>query len=69
MEFTVIGHNVNVAARIESHAKAPKPSLLFSAEVAKRVGTVLDVKEAGTAALKGIGEEMMLYTVVVPIGN
>jgi adenylate cyclase len=62
MEFTVIGHNVNVAARIESHAKAPKPPLLFSAEVAKRVGLVLDVKEAGMAALKGVGEEMMLYT-------
>jgi adenylate cyclase len=63
MEFTVIGHNVNVAARIESQAKAPKPPLLFSAEVAKRVGSVLKVQEAGTAALKGVGEEMMLFTV------
>jgi adenylate cyclase len=62
LEFTVIGHNVNVAARIESQAKAPKPSLLFSAEVAKRIGSVLDVKEAGTAELKGVGEAMMLYT-------
>lgn len=62
MEFTVIGHNVNVAARIESHAKAPKPPLLLSAEVAKRVESVLEVKEAGTAALKGVGEEMMLFT-------
>ncbi|HRI64423.1 MAG TPA: adenylate/guanylate cyclase domain-containing protein [Polyangium sp.] len=63
MEFTVIGHNVNVAARIESQAKAPKPSLLFSAEVAKRVGSALPVEEAGTAALKGVGDEMMLFTV------
>jgi len=63
LEFTVIGHNVNVAARIESHAKAPKPPLLFSGEIAKRIGTALNVKEAGSAALKGVGDEMMLFTV------
>lgn len=63
LEFTVIGHNVNVAARIESQAKAPKPPLLFSGEVAKRLGTALNVKEAGVAALKGVGDEMMLFTV------
>jgi adenylate cyclase len=63
LEFTVIGHNVNVAARIESHAKAPKPPLLFSGEVAKRLGKTLNVREAGSTALKGVGEEMMLFTV------
>lgn len=63
LEFTVIGHNVNVAARIESQAKAPKPPILFSGEVAKRIGSVLNVKEAGTAALKGVGQEMLLFTV------
>lgn len=63
LEFTVIGHNVNVAARIESQAKAPKPPLLFSVEVAKRLGTALPVQEAGLAALKGVGDEMMLFTV------
>ncbi len=63
MEFTVIGHNVNIAARIESQAKPPKASLLFSAEVAKRVRPTFAVEEAGTTSLKGIGDEMMLYTV------
>ncbi len=63
LEFTVIGHNVNVAARIESHAKAPKPPILLSAEVAKRVQDALDVKEVGTVALKGVGDEMTVFTV------
>lgn len=62
LEFTVIGHNVNVAARIESQAKSPKPPLLFSAEVAQRLDSALTVKEVGMAALKGVGDEMMLYT-------
>lgn len=63
MEFTVIGHNVNVAARIESQAKAPRPPLLFSNEVAKRLDTAIQVQDVGAVALKGVGEEMMLFTV------
>ncbi len=63
MEFTVIGHNVNVAARIESLAKPPKPPLLLSEEVARRVRGAIAVKAVGSAALKGVGEEMALYTV------
>jgi len=69
LEFTVIGHNVNVAARIESQAKAPKPPVLFSAEVAKRLGSVIAVKEVGAAPLKGVGEEMMLFTVAEDGGH
>lgn len=64
LEFTVIGHNVNVAARIESQAKGPKPPLLVSAEVAKRIGSTLTVKEVGSMALKGVVEEMVLFTVL-----
>ncbi|MBK9262602.1 MAG: adenylate/guanylate cyclase domain-containing protein [Polyangiaceae bacterium] len=63
LEFTVIGHNVNIAARIESHAKAPKPPLLVSEEVAKRVRDAFVVEEVGKASLKGIGDEMKLFTV------
>ena len=42
----------------------------MSAEVAKRIASVLDVKEAGTAALKGVSEEMKLFTAyerVIPV--
>jgi adenylate cyclase len=45
LEFTVIGHTVNVAARIESQAREPLPSLLFSAEVALRLGEGFAVRE------------------------
>ncbi len=63
LEFTVIGHNVNVAARIESQAKAPNPPLLVSDEVAKRVGSVFEMECVGAAPLKGVGDEMKLFTV------
>ncbi len=56
------GHNVNVAARIESQAKPPQPPLLVSGEVAKRVASVFEMECVGAAALKGVGHEMKLFT-------
>jgi adenylate cyclase len=63
LEFTVIGHAVNVAARIESRAREPLPSLLFSDEVARRLAGRLDVREVESVTLKGVAEPMRLFTV------
>ncbi|MBF0187935.1 MAG: adenylate/guanylate cyclase domain-containing protein [Magnetococcales bacterium] len=63
LEFTVIGHTVNVAARIESHAKAPNPPLLFSDAVASRIRAAGGhVKEVRAVSLKGVSSTMQLYT-------
>ena len=61
LEFTVIGQNVNIAARIESQTKAPAPPLLFSHSVAKKVGD--NAVKVLTTPLKGVSEEMTLYSV------
>jgi adenylate cyclase len=69
LEFTVIGHAVNVAARIESRAREPLPSLLFSDEVARRIAGKLAVREVESVSLKGVAERMRLFTVAREAGD
>ena len=63
LEFTVLGQNVNLAARIEGQTKAPAPPLLFSKEVADKVASKIDVEEVLTADLKGVSEPVKLFSV------
>lgn len=63
LEYTVIGHNVNVAARLESKARAPLPTLLFSNEVARRLDNSLPCRSAGEVQLKGVASAMAVFTV------
>ncbi len=63
LEFTVIGSTVNIAARIESQTKPPRPPILFSPAIAERIQDVIPVEEICTASLKGVSEQMRLFSV------
>lgn len=62
LEFTVIGHHVNLAARLEGRAREPLPSLLLSEAVAEHVAGALPVESAGEVMLKGISAPMKVFT-------
>ncbi|MBF0194148.1 MAG: HAMP domain-containing protein [Magnetococcales bacterium] len=64
LEFTVIGHAVNVAARIESQTKPPNPKLLISDSVVNLIGDSFATKMVTQANLKGVSKEMNLFTIV-----
>lgn len=65
LEFTVIGHAVNLAARIESQSKFPNPSLLLSHTVVERLPQQFKIQEVTTSELKGISGKTPLYTVTL----
>jgi adenylate cyclase len=63
LEFTVIGHAVNMAARIESQTKPPNPPILFSETVARRLDEDIITKQVAQAELKGISHKVNLFTI------
>jgi class 3 adenylate cyclase len=60
-EFTVIGHTVNIAARLEQLTKELGVAVLTSAETAGRVGDGLRLTPVDTVAIRGQTEPMQVY--------
>ncbi len=64
MDFTAIGNEVNVAARIEAQCKLQGEPLLMSAEFARQCGA--PTREIARITLRGIAGEYALH---VPVGK
>ena len=62
-DYTVIGNQVNVAARLES--KAQKGQILISQRTYSRVEDLVDVEKMGAIEVKGIHNPIMIYNVRV----
>jgi adenylate cyclase len=62
MDFTAIGNEVNVAARIEAQCKAQREPLLMSAEFARQCG--VPTREVARVGLKGIAGDYALHVPV-----
>lgn len=60
MDYTIIGNNVNLAARYEAAAKPD--SILLSHETYMLIHDEIECKEAGVFNLKGIQEPVKAYT-------
>jgi class 3 adenylate cyclase len=61
-DHTVIGNQVNVAARLESEAKAGQ--ILISQRTYSRVKGTLEVEEVGEITVKGISYPVKTYSVI-----
>jgi class 3 adenylate cyclase len=61
MDYTVIGNQVNVAARLESLAKPGQ--ILVSQRTYSRVSDIVDAEEMGEVKVKGIHTPVITYNI------
>lgn len=57
--FVVIGSTVNIAIRLESQAKKHNPPIIFSREVADKIGGEFETVIVGEEELKRVGRQKM----------
>ena len=62
MDYTIIGHEVNLAARLESHAEAG--GILLSAETYSLVKECVQAEEQESINMKGFSEPVRTYRVL-----
>ena len=60
-DYTVIGNQVNVAARLESQAKSGQ--ILISQRTYSKVKEIVNVEEMGPLKVKGIHDPVRTYNV------
>ena len=61
-DYTVIGHQVNVAARLESFAKPGQ--ILVSQRTYSRVKDLVDAEKIGEIRVKGVHDPVLIYNVI-----
>ncbi|MEZ4742014.1 MAG: adenylate/guanylate cyclase domain-containing protein [Bdellovibrionota bacterium] len=62
--YTVIGDEVNIAARLESESKNQKTDILLSEAIYKKIDTISICSPTGPLRLKGIFKEVPAYKLV-----
>ena len=67
MDFTLIGDNVNLAARLESNAKPDQ--VLVSTSTVKRLAALVPTEYLDTIIVKGKSEPVEVYQVPDQVTN
>src|SRR5258706_6378725 len=69
MDFTVIGDNVNLAARLESSTKELKASIVISEATYKQIEHLVQVRDLGTIHVKGKDVPIKVYELLGTAGK
>jgi len=62
MNYTVIGHHVNIAHRLQLEAKASQ--ILITARTLSGIKDMIETEEIKNVKLKGISEPITVYNVI-----
>jgi adenylate cyclase len=69
MDFTVIGDNVNLAARLESSTKELKASIVISEATYRQIEHLVQVRDLGTIHVKGKDVPIKVYELLGTAGK
>jgi len=64
MEYTVIGHNVNLASRLEQLTKKYGNNIIISDSTYEKVKDIVEVKELGEVSIKGKDLPITVYELI-----
>ena len=64
--FSAVGDNINIAARLEAQTKVHECGLVVSPEAARAAGVDLSVFPMHAADIRGRGEPVMVYAAPEP---
>ncbi|MBI4834348.1 MAG: adenylate/guanylate cyclase domain-containing protein [Planctomycetes bacterium] len=65
LDYTVIGDNVNLAARLEPLNKEYKTNIVISESTARMLGDEFKLKELGTVNIRGKEKPIKIYEVII----
>lgn len=63
MDYTAIGDNVNIGARLEALTRKYKTYLIISESTYEKVKDIVEVTKLGSVAVKGKSKEILIYKV------
>jgi class 3 adenylate cyclase len=67
MDYTIIGHAVNTAARLEQLSRRLKTPLLLTSQVVEHISGDWDTSSLGKHTIKGLSEPIEVFTIDDPI--
>jgi class 3 adenylate cyclase len=63
--YTCVGNTVNLAARLESHTKVAGVPILIDETTRQSLSEIIQVENLGPIPLKGMNQEITIYSVPV----
>lgn len=69
MQYTAIGHDVNIASRLQSLSKELGQAILISESTYAQTGDDFEVEPQGVYNIRGVGGEIQIYSVLGPKGD
>ncbi len=69
MQYTAIGHHVNLASRLQALSKELGQRILISAATYAELGDEFEIRAQGMFDIRGVGEKVGLYSVLGPKGH